>query len=82
MKSSMIRAAVVTLSFAAVGVLSLSSSAQDPSAASGGGGCCNINVPPPPAPPTVTCGKGTHQVGAVCEVDGGGPPVPPPPPRP
>ncbi len=72
MKSSLIRVFVVTFSFAAVALLSLSPSSRAQDAGGGGspaGGCCNINVPPPPAPPALKCGRGTKQVGAECVAD-------------
>lgn len=71
MKVSILRAVVVTLSFAAVGLLSLSSSRAADSGSSAQsdpmGGCCGSQTAEAEkAAPPVTCGPGTIARGGQC----------------
>jgi hypothetical protein len=71
MKASLLKVLVVTLSFAAVGLLSLSSSRAADSSSSAQtdpmGGCCGQQpAAEDSGPPPVTCGQGTIPRGNTC----------------
>jgi hypothetical protein len=68
MKASILKVLVVTMSFAAVGLLSLSSGAADSSSSQTDpmGGCCGGQPEQKDEAPPIRCGSGTIARGNTC----------------
>ena len=69
MKASLLKVLVVTMSFAAVGLLSLSSGAADSSSSAQTdpmGGCCGGTPKEEDETPPIRCGQGTIARGNTC----------------
>lgn len=74
MKSSLIKAFVLTFSFAAVGLLALSPATRAQDSSGGMGACCGTSSSGDgtgdqiKAPPKLTCGPGTIESGGQCVI--------------